>query len=36
MLLLLEWLPSRTQTTANAGKDIGIKELSYTASGNIN
>jgi hypothetical protein len=29
------WLPSRTQTTANAGKDVGEKELSYTAGGNV-
>jgi hypothetical protein len=28
--------PSRTQTTANVGTDVGKKELSYTADGNIN
>jgi hypothetical protein len=27
---LLEWLPSRTQTT-NVGKDVGVKEPSYMA-----
>jgi hypothetical protein len=24
--LLLEWLPSRTQTTANIGEEVGKKE----------
>jgi hypothetical protein len=31
----LEWLSSRTQTTTNVGKDVGEKELSYTAGGNV-
>jgi hypothetical protein len=34
-LPLLEWLPSRTQTTTNAGKEVEKKELSYTADGNV-
>jgi hypothetical protein len=29
--LLLEWLPSRTQRTANAGEDAGENEPSHTA-----
>jgi hypothetical protein len=32
---LLEWLPSNTKTT-NVGKDVGEKEPSYTAGGNVN
>jgi hypothetical protein len=35
-LLLLEWLPSRTQTTTNIGEDVEKKELSYTQGGNVN
>jgi hypothetical protein len=31
----IEWLPSGTQTT-NIGKDVGGKEPSYTAGGNVN
>jgi hypothetical protein len=34
--LLLEWLPSRIQTTTNASEDVGKKESSYTISGNVN
>jgi hypothetical protein len=33
---MLEWSPSRTQTTTNVGKDVGKKEPSYTADGNVN
>jgi hypothetical protein len=33
--LLLEWLPSRTQTTTNVDEDVGKKEPSYTAGGNV-
>jgi hypothetical protein len=33
---LLQWLLSRTQTTTNVGDDVGKKEPSYTAGGNIN
>jgi hypothetical protein len=33
---LLEWLPSRTQTATNVGKDVGKKEPSYTAGKNVN
>jgi hypothetical protein len=33
--LLLEWLPSRTLATTNVGEDVGKKESSYTAGGNI-
>jgi hypothetical protein len=33
--LLLEWLPSRTETTTNVGDDIGKKQLSYTTDGNV-
>jgi hypothetical protein len=32
---LLEWLPSRTQTTY-VGEDVGKKESSYTAGENVN
>jgi hypothetical protein len=32
---MLEWLPSRTQTT-NVVKDVGKKEPSYIAGGNAN
>jgi hypothetical protein len=35
-LLLLERLPSKTQTTTNVGEDNGKKEISYTAGGNVN
>jgi hypothetical protein len=35
-LTLLEWLPSRTQTTTNVGEDVGKKKLSYTVGGYIN
>jgi hypothetical protein len=28
-------LPSRTQTTTNVGKDVGKKEPSYNAGGNV-
>jgi hypothetical protein len=34
--LLFQWLPSRTQTTTNVGEDVGKKEPSYTAGGNVN
>jgi hypothetical protein len=34
--LLLERLASRTQTTTNVGEDVGKKEPSYTADGNVN
>jgi hypothetical protein len=34
--LLVEWLSSRTQTTANIGKEMGKKETSYTAGRNVN
>jgi hypothetical protein len=34
--LLLQWLPSRTQTTTNVGEDVRIKEPSCTAGGNVN
>jgi hypothetical protein len=34
--LLLEWLPSRTQTTRNVVEDVRKKELSHTAGGNVN
>jgi hypothetical protein len=30
-----EWLPSRTQTTTNSGKDAGKKEPSYTNGVNV-
>jgi hypothetical protein len=33
--LLLEWLASRTPPTAYVGKDMGKKEPSYTAGGNV-
>jgi hypothetical protein len=33
---LLEWLPSRKQTTTNVAEDAGEKEPSYTAVGNVN
>jgi hypothetical protein len=33
--LLLEYLQSRTPTRTNVGKDLGKKEPSYTADGNI-
>jgi hypothetical protein len=36
MSLLLEWLPSRRQTTTNIGKDVGRKESLCTAGGNVN
>jgi hypothetical protein len=29
---LLEWLPSRTQTTTNVGKAVGEKEHTYIPS----
>jgi hypothetical protein len=29
-------LPSRTQTTTNVGEDVGKKEPSYTAGGDVN
>jgi hypothetical protein len=32
----VKWLPSRTQTTTNVGEDVGTKEPSYTAGGNVN
>jgi hypothetical protein len=35
-LLLLDWLPSKTKTTTNVGKDVGKKEPSYTDGGNVN
>jgi hypothetical protein len=34
-LLLLECLPSRKKTTTNVGQDVGEKEPSYTAGGNV-
>jgi hypothetical protein len=34
-LLLLEWLPSRIQTTTNGGEDVGEKEPLYTVGGNV-
>jgi hypothetical protein len=34
--LLLEWLPSRTLETTNVGEDVGKKEPSYIAGGNVN
>jgi hypothetical protein len=34
--LMLEWLPSRTQTTTDVGEDVWKKEPSYTAGGNVN
>jgi hypothetical protein len=34
--LLLEWLPSRTQTTTNAGKDVGKKEPSHIVGEDVN
>jgi hypothetical protein len=34
--LLLEWLPSKTQTTINVGKDEKKKEPSCTFGGNVN
>jgi hypothetical protein len=33
--LLLEWLSLRTQTTANVSEDVGKKESSYIAGGNV-
>jgi hypothetical protein len=33
--LLLEQLPSRTLTTTNVGEDVGKKEPSHTAGGNV-
>jgi hypothetical protein len=33
---LLEWLPSKAQTTTNVSKDVEKKESSYTAGGNVN
>jgi hypothetical protein len=32
----LEQLLSRTQTTTNVGEDVGKKEPSFTAGGNVN
>jgi hypothetical protein len=34
--LLLEWLPSRTQTVINDDEDMRKKESSYIAGGNVN
>jgi hypothetical protein len=34
-LTLLEWLSSRTPPPTNDGKDVGIKEPSYTAGRNV-
>jgi hypothetical protein len=34
--LLLEWLPSRTQTTRYVGQDVGKKETSHTAGRDVN
>jgi hypothetical protein len=33
---MLEWLSSRTLPTTNVGEDVGKKEPSYTAGGNVN
>jgi hypothetical protein len=33
--LLVEWLSSRTPPSTNVGKDVGKKEPSYTAGGNV-
>jgi hypothetical protein len=33
---LLEWLPSRTQTTTNVDEGVEKKEPIYTAGGNVN
>jgi hypothetical protein len=32
---MVEWLSSRTLSTTNAGMDVGKKEPSYTAGGNV-
>jgi hypothetical protein len=32
----LEWLPSRTQIITNVDEDVGKKEPSYNAGGNVN
>jgi hypothetical protein len=34
--LLLKWLSLRTQTTTKVGNDVGEKDPSYTAGGNVN
>jgi hypothetical protein len=34
-LLLLEWLPSITQTTKSAGEDVGEKKHFHTVGGNV-
>jgi hypothetical protein len=36
MLLLLEWLSSRTETTTNVGEDVGKKEPLHTVVGSVN
>jgi hypothetical protein len=33
--LMIRMLPSKTPLTTNAREDLGKKELSYTASGNV-
>jgi hypothetical protein len=33
---LVRILSSRTQTTTNVGEDVGEKQPSYTAGGNVN
>jgi hypothetical protein len=33
--LVLEWLASRTPPPTNVGEDVGQKEPSYTAGGNV-
>jgi hypothetical protein len=36
MVMQTEWLSSREETIANAGKDVGKRESAYTIGGKTN